>query len=162
AWFGLPDEKVAVVTEGPDAVFGPRPEGAESAAALRRSGVEPGSRYLLYVGGLSPHKNLPRLVEAFARGAPADVGLVLVGDPTDVAAMAEALRRLCDDPAHRERLAAVALRRAARFTWSEAARALLATFDGFEPAWNARAPDLVRHAGHPPRRIRREEIRRKG
>ena len=28
------------------------------------------SRYLLYVGGLSPHKNLLRLIEAFARAAP--------------------------------------------------------------------------------------------
>ena len=33
------------------------------------------------MGGLSPHKNLPRLIEAFARGCdPTDVRLVLVGD----------------------------------------------------------------------------------
>ena len=40
--------------------------------------------FLLYVGGLSPHKNLLRLVEAFALGAPEDVKLVLVGDIHDV------------------------------------------------------------------------------
>ncbi len=44
----------------------------------------PEQRFLLYVGGLSPHKNLPRLVEAFALGAPAEVRLVLVGDVHDV------------------------------------------------------------------------------
>jgi glycosyltransferase involved in cell wall biosynthesis len=35
---------------------------------------------LLYVGGLSPHKNLIRLIEAFARGALSDTILVLTGD----------------------------------------------------------------------------------
>ena len=39
---------------------------------------------MLYVGGLSPHKNLPRLVEAFARSAGEDVRLVLTGDVHDV------------------------------------------------------------------------------
>jgi glycosyltransferase involved in cell wall biosynthesis len=39
---------------------------------------------LLYVGGLSPHKNLPRLVEAFARASGDDVRLVLTGDVHDV------------------------------------------------------------------------------
>jgi glycosyltransferase involved in cell wall biosynthesis len=41
---------------------------------------------LLYVGGLSPHKNLPRLISAFARSGLAENGvrLVLVGDTGDV------------------------------------------------------------------------------
>jgi glycosyltransferase involved in cell wall biosynthesis len=39
---------------------------------------------MLYVGGLSPHKNLLRVVEAFAQAAPADVLLVLAGDLHDV------------------------------------------------------------------------------
>ncbi len=84
AWFGLPEEKVRVVTEGPDAVFGPRDDGPESQAVLARYGIAPGSRFVLYVGGLSPHKNLLRLIEAFARGARDDVTLVLVGDLGDV------------------------------------------------------------------------------
>jgi glycosyltransferase involved in cell wall biosynthesis len=84
AWFRLPAEEVRVVTEGPDAVFRPRPPGPQSDAALARYGIAPGVRYILSVGGLSPHKNLPRLIEAFARGAPGDVGLVLVGDLGDV------------------------------------------------------------------------------
>src|SRR5204862_1184 len=69
---------------GAEAVFRPRPEGAESDAVLGRYGVAPGSRFLLYVGGLSPHKNLPRLIEAFARADLPDVRLVLVGDFNDV------------------------------------------------------------------------------
>jgi glycosyltransferase involved in cell wall biosynthesis len=84
-WFRLPSEKVRVVTEGPDAIFRPCAPGPESDAALRRHGVAPGTRYVLYVGGLSPHKNLPRLIEAFAR-ADLDPGvrLILVGDLGDV------------------------------------------------------------------------------
>ncbi len=84
AWFRLPEGRVRVVTEGPDAAFGPAPDSHGRAAALRRHGVEPGSRYLLYVGGLSPHKNLPRLIEAFAGADTRGARLVLVGDIGDV------------------------------------------------------------------------------
>ncbi len=227
AWFRLPEEKVRVVTEGPDAVFGPRDDDPESRAVLARYGIAPGSRFVLYVGGLSPHKNLPRLIEAFAMGAPDDVALVLVGDlgdvfhthvpelraavarrglegrviftgfvpdtdlvflynrayvlaqpslmegfglplveamacgtpvlssragslpevvgnaglffdPTDVAQIAHALRRLLGDPAERDRLARRALGRAGRFTWAASARAMLACFDALDPARTVR------------------------
>lgn len=86
AWFHLPGDRVRVVGEGPDAVFAPRPEGPESDRALQRRGLVAGSRFFLYVGGLSPHKNLPRLIEAFARSGLVDDGyrLVLVGDVGDV------------------------------------------------------------------------------
>jgi glycosyltransferase involved in cell wall biosynthesis len=223
AWFRLPAGRVGVMTEGPDAVFGPRPRGPESDAALARHGVEPDARFLLYVGGLSPHKNLPRLIEAFARVDDPWLKLVLVGDlgdvfhthvpllretvarlglgdrvhfpgfvpdddlvylynrayaltqpslmegfglppveamacgtpvlysragslpevvgdagldfdPTDVAAMAEALGRLLGDPALRDRLGRRALARARRFNWDASARSLLACFREFEPS----------------------------
>ncbi len=84
AWFRLPEDRVRVVTEGPDAAFGPGGPGPASDAVLRKYGIEPGTRYLLYVGGLSPHKNLPRLIEAFAAGATAGARLILVGDIGDV------------------------------------------------------------------------------
>ena len=42
------------------------------------------ARYLLYVGGLSPHKNLPRLIEAFGGSRPTNLLLVVVGDFKDV------------------------------------------------------------------------------
>jgi glycosyltransferase involved in cell wall biosynthesis len=88
AWFRLPEKKVRIVTEGPDAVFKPCPAGPESDAALARCGLAPDARYLLYVGGLSPHKNLPRLIEAFAAATSAPERtawkLVLIGDVGDV------------------------------------------------------------------------------
>jgi glycosyltransferase involved in cell wall biosynthesis len=99
AWFGLPEDRVRVVTEGPDAAFGPGDQGPRSDAVLRRRGIEPGTRYLLYVGGLSPHKNLIRLIQAFAGGAPPATRLILVGDlgdvfHTHVPALREAVQRL--------------------------------------------------------------------
>jgi glycosyltransferase involved in cell wall biosynthesis len=86
AWFKLPGDRVRVVTEGPDEVFGPRARGAGSDAALGRYGIDPATRYVLYVGGLSPHKNLPRLIEGFGRSGLGRDGLrlVLVGDTSDV------------------------------------------------------------------------------
>ncbi len=86
SWFKLPGDRVRVVTEGPEEVFRPLPCKEDSADVLRRWGIEAGERYLLYVGGLSPHKNLLRLIEAFARSGLAARGLrlVLVGDTSDV------------------------------------------------------------------------------
>jgi glycosyltransferase involved in cell wall biosynthesis len=83
SWLGLSPDRVRVVSEGPSPVFCPRAPGPESDACLNRYHITPGTRYLLYVGGLSPHKNLPRLIEAFAQAAPADVALLLVGDLGD-------------------------------------------------------------------------------
>jgi glycosyltransferase involved in cell wall biosynthesis len=61
--FGLQD--VAVVPEAPDPVFRPTPGGPE----------EP---YLLYAAGISPHKNIETLLEAYAQLTDAPP-LVLVG-----------------------------------------------------------------------------------
>ncbi len=83
-WFRLPEEKFRIVSEGPGEAFRPLEAGFESASALSRYGIDPASPYVLAVGGLSPHKNLSRLIEAFALGAPADARLVLVGDMGDV------------------------------------------------------------------------------
>jgi glycosyltransferase involved in cell wall biosynthesis len=86
AWFRLPEDRIRVVPEAPESVFGPRPLGPASEAALRRYGLDPSRRFFLYVGGLSPHKNLPRLIEAFARSGLAAEGYAmgLVGDTGDV------------------------------------------------------------------------------
>jgi glycosyltransferase involved in cell wall biosynthesis len=234
-WLGRPDPRIRVITEGPDPIFGPREVGPESDAVLRRHGLRPGERYLLYVGGLSPHKNLPRLVEAFARSAGDDVRLVLTGDvhdvfhtcvpairtaierhelgdrviltgfvpdddlvylygrayalvqpsllegfglpaveamacgtplvsswagslpevigeagvyfdPTDIGSIAAAIAGLLAQPGRRDRMAAYALGRSARFTWDAAARGLLDCFDELEPTRDSRPPGL-RHLG---------------
>jgi glycosyltransferase involved in cell wall biosynthesis len=83
-WSGGPVQKIRVITEGPDPIFRPRALDPQASAVLGRLSVPHDARFLLYVGGLSPHKNLLRLVEAFAQSAPADVWLVLVGDVQDV------------------------------------------------------------------------------
>ncbi len=81
--FGLSPDQVAVVGEAPDPIFRPRPE-ARLPAAVRRLGIGDGDRLIAYVGGFGPHKNLSRLLEAFARLAAEprhdDLRLVLVGD----------------------------------------------------------------------------------
>jgi len=83
-WFRLTPERVDVITEGPNDVFRPMPASPESNQVLQKYGIDPGSSYLLYVGGLSPHKNLGRLIEAFARASLDAFRLVLVGDMGDV------------------------------------------------------------------------------
>lgn len=86
SWFRLDPDRVRVVGEGADPIFEPKPAENESSAVLSRYEIDPERRFLLYVGGLSPHKNLGRLIEAFGRikdGRP-DVDLVLVGDFHDV------------------------------------------------------------------------------
>jgi glycosyltransferase involved in cell wall biosynthesis len=86
AWFRVPPDSLRVITEGPDPIFCPGPRTSESDRVLNKHGIPGESRFLLYVGGLSPHKNLPRLVEAFAHVSARDpnVLLVIVGDFGDV------------------------------------------------------------------------------
>jgi len=83
AQFGLPSGTIAVVGEAPDPVFRPC-HGAELPRGLRDLGLRRDSRLIAYVGGFGPHKNLPRLLDAFARIASEprfiDVALVLAGD----------------------------------------------------------------------------------
>jgi glycosyltransferase involved in cell wall biosynthesis len=61
----IPAEKLAVVPEAPDPVFWPRPE-AEVRRELAGLGLGAGESYLLYAGGISPHKNVETLLEAYA------------------------------------------------------------------------------------------------
>lgn len=81
--FGLAPGSVAVVPEAPDPVFSPRPS-EQAAEALGSIGAR--GRYVLYAGGISPHKNVTGLVEAFAAVAtrlPDPPTLVLVGSLED-------------------------------------------------------------------------------
>jgi glycosyltransferase involved in cell wall biosynthesis len=62
---GLSADTIAVVPEAPDPVFGSRsPEAI--AEALTSAGLEPGQPFLVYAGGISPHKGLATLLDAFA------------------------------------------------------------------------------------------------
>ena len=85
AWFRLPDtQSFASSLRVPTRSSGPRPRALGQSTVLRRLAIPSGARYLLYVGGLSPHKNLPRLIDAFSRIEDSNVLLVLVGDFKDV------------------------------------------------------------------------------
>ena len=63
-FFGVPLERIAVVYPGVDSVYKPLPAG--DVAAFRREKGLP-DRFLLHVGTLQPRKNIPVLLEAFAR-----------------------------------------------------------------------------------------------
>lgn len=82
--FRLPRDRVRVVLEAPDPIFRPVSSPRDPADLLRAGSIPRGSRYLLYVGGLSPHKNLHLLIEAYRRlitdGAFKNLLLLLVGD----------------------------------------------------------------------------------
>jgi len=61
----IPCAQIAVVREAPDPLFGPRPA-AEKARALGPLGLEPDEPFLLYAGGISPHKGIGTLLDAYA------------------------------------------------------------------------------------------------
>src|SRR5207245_7940993 len=84
--FGLRPENVRIVPDAVDPSFVAMPDGVQRMAVFERYGLRAGERFVLYVGGISPHKNLDTLVIAYERlrqrlgpGAGA-VSLVLVGD----------------------------------------------------------------------------------
>jgi glycosyltransferase involved in cell wall biosynthesis len=88
AFYGVPERKLRVVLAGyDDRRFSPaRPDAVDGAAP-----------YALYVGNVMPHKNVPRLVEAFATLARRrDVRLMLVGSgrPRHVDAVRAVIERL--------------------------------------------------------------------
>ena len=80
--FGLPDRKLRVILEAHDPLFRVLPQARDPSELLPGHALTPGLRYLVYVGGLSPHKNLRVLIEAFRRIAPRfpTLRLLLVGD----------------------------------------------------------------------------------
>lgn len=79
---GLEPERVGIVPEAPDPLFSPR--GADEVERAREEvGVPRRARYFLYAGGISPHKNIETLLEAYG-ALPSRVNnrplLVLVGE----------------------------------------------------------------------------------
>jgi len=82
--FSLPGSRVRSISEAPEETFRVLPHGFEMDRILEQYGIEAGSRFILYVGGISPHKNLSALVDVYGRmvnmPAHSDVTLLLVGD----------------------------------------------------------------------------------
>ena len=86
-YFSLRHSQVETIPEGPSAVFSVLPRDERMRESLRKYGLDLGDRFLLYVGGISPHKNLGTLIDAFHQVTSAagfsDLKLVLVGDYKD-------------------------------------------------------------------------------
>ncbi len=70
-WSGLPETRVVNISYGVESLF--HPDGPR---------YEPGYPYILYVGNFRAHKNLHRLLAAFAQVDCPDVRLILTGDKT--------------------------------------------------------------------------------
>jgi glycosyltransferase involved in cell wall biosynthesis len=107
--FGISPDIIKVVSEGADDSFGPVTDGQLLRDRLAAHGLSETSRYILYVGGIAPHKNLAALVGAFSRlmneDGYSDVRLVMVGDyQNDVFLMDEKLKADMDNPAFEQRV----------------------------------------------------------
>ena len=79
--FRIAPERVSVVGEASDPIFRVLDHPAPS-ARLRSLGIKVDGRSVVYVGGFGPHKNLERLITAFAalQSEFADVNLIMVGE----------------------------------------------------------------------------------
>lgn len=107
--FRLDPQRIRVVSEGSADAFYPIEDRALLAQVLARHGMAPQTRFVLYVGGIAPHKNLAALIAAFdqlaADGQHEDVRLVLVGDyEHDVFLMDDVIRARMHDPEFRARV----------------------------------------------------------
>ena len=63
--FGYPEERIQVISSGPDPLFCERDSSQSVVRRLARFGLSKG-QYLLYVGGMVYSKNVSRLVSAYA------------------------------------------------------------------------------------------------
>jgi glycosyltransferase involved in cell wall biosynthesis len=73
--FGVPEDRMRVIPHGVDPRFAP-PAPGDAERVRNRLGIR--GPYLLFIGGLEPRKNLPNLVQAFAKLTPGPV-LVVAG-----------------------------------------------------------------------------------
>lgn len=80
-YLGIPSEQIDVICEGASEVFAKVNDPAAEATLLGRFGMTAAHRHFVYVGGFAPHKNLERLLDAFAKFCDLRYRLVMVGDP---------------------------------------------------------------------------------
>lgn len=90
---GAAPGRIEVIPNGVDPVFFADPGPAARRAALGALGLEP--PYLLFLGNPKPHKNVGRLLAAFARLDPATTPPLVLGGarPSERAALEEEVRR---------------------------------------------------------------------
>lgn len=77
--------RIDVICEGAASVFAPVRDGARKQEVRQRVGLARDARFLIYVGGFAPHKNLVRFLQAFdsvlADPRHADLVVIMAGDP---------------------------------------------------------------------------------
>lgn len=81
----IPEDEIHVIHEAADPAFQPVVDRAKLLTIRRKLEIPTDRLFLLYVGGLAPHKNLVGITKAYARAREAgklvNVDLVLAGDP---------------------------------------------------------------------------------
>ncbi|MGQ0543303.1 MAG: glycosyltransferase family 4 protein [Blastocatellia bacterium] len=86
-YFGLQESRMRIISEAARPVFKVLPTNNGFVTTLANYQLHLGERFLLYVGGISPHKNLNTLIEAFKRIVDLEpnkpLKLILVGDYKD-------------------------------------------------------------------------------
>ena len=85
-YFKLPESRLRVISEAARPLFKVLPADDAFRSALDRYGLKEGEKFLLAVGGISPHKNLAALIDAFEKICAvqtSEIKLVLVGDYKD-------------------------------------------------------------------------------
>lgn len=107
--FKIPEQSIRVVSEGSADSFSPVQDRQMLSSTLASYGLSDASRYILYVGGIAPHKNLQVLVEAFSElmreSKYDDLRLVMVGDyENDVFLIDEKLKGGMNDSTLKERV----------------------------------------------------------
>ena len=84
-YIGVAPDRIDVVCEGANAGFRPIADPERRAAARARAGLPQRLPFLIYVGGLAPHKNLGTLLDGLALAVQntelSALQLALVGDP---------------------------------------------------------------------------------
>jgi glycosyltransferase involved in cell wall biosynthesis len=82
--FGVAEDRVSVISDAVGAEFYPLNQESKTREVVARYGVDVEEPFILYVGGISPHKNLHTLVDAHAllgqESCASSANLVLVGD----------------------------------------------------------------------------------
>lgn len=95
-FFNVPAGKIVVASNAIDERFWTEPEAATVARVRERYQLD--RDFVLYVGNIKPHKNLVRLIEAFARlrqGPLEDLRLLIIGDEiSKLPALRRAVHRL--------------------------------------------------------------------
>ncbi len=81
---GVDVERIRVASEAPSRTFRPSESQEEIAAAAGRAGLPDGARWIVYVGGFNPHKNVDLIVRAHAALVKefSELHLLLVGTTT--------------------------------------------------------------------------------